>query len=108
MTASSLMKIFKMKIYNLYHNIRFFFFFYISEGLTSSCEIVKGQVFELLSALCLYSTKGLHRALELLTEYKVSRRLQENVTLIPLCRPNLTKIYFVVYRPTVRGSLFYP
>ncbi|KAJ8027789.1 FH2 domain-containing protein 1 [Holothuria leucospilota] len=42
----------------------------LSTGLNSKCEIVKGQVFELLSALCLYSTKGLHRALELLADYK--------------------------------------
>lgn len=41
-------------------------------GLDTDCEAVKRQVFELLSALCLYSTKGLHRALELLAQYKVS------------------------------------
>lgn len=49
----------------------FFLFDLFFSGLDTDCEDVKRQVFELLSALCLYSTKGFHRALELLTQYKV-------------------------------------
>ncbi|KAK6172320.1 hypothetical protein SNE40_016004 [Patella caerulea] len=49
-------------------------FFYIS-ALKTNNMMVKMQIFELLSALCLYSTDGFHLTLEALDRYKVWQKL---------------------------------
>lgn len=44
----------------------------LGTALDTTNVTVKKQVFELLSALCAYSTEGYDRALETLEHYKVS------------------------------------
>lgn len=46
----------------------------LAAALDTNNEIVKKQVFELLSALCAYSRSGYCRAIETLENYKVNRR----------------------------------
>ena len=43
----------------------------LAAALDTNNEIVKKQVFELLSALCAYSRSGYNRAIETLENYKV-------------------------------------
>lgn len=50
----------------------------LGTALDTSNTTVKKQVFELLSALCAYSTEGYDRALETLEHYKVSNRISKN------------------------------
>ena len=49
--------------------VRFLFLFL---ALDTSSDQVKKQVFELLSALCVYNAEGYNRALQSLDHYKVS------------------------------------
>ena len=51
---------------------KFIYLFYFSALDTTNVQ-VKKQVFELLSALCVYSAEGYNRALEALEHYKTFR-----------------------------------
>lgn len=50
----------------------------LGTALDTTNVVVKKQVFELLSALCAYSTDGYDRALETLEHYKVSQCMSES------------------------------
>lgn len=52
----------------------------LAAALDTNNEVVKKQVFELLSALCAYSHSGYCRAIETLENYKVNRRVFAFVT----------------------------
>ncbi|XP_076038925.1 inverted formin-2-like [Oratosquilla oratoria] len=54
----------------------------LAKALDSKNLLVKKQVFELLSALCLYSEKGHALALDALSSYKVSRQKRYRFTLV--------------------------
>ena len=49
-------------------------------ALDTNSSQVKKQVFELLSALCVYNAEGYSRALEALEHYKVSRQFSILIT----------------------------
>ena len=50
----------------------FYFIFTKFSALDTNSSQVKKQVFELLSALCVYNAEGYSRALEALDHYKVT------------------------------------
>jgi hypothetical protein len=55
---------------------------FIISALDTNNTQVKRQVFELLSALCVYSAEGYNRALEALEHYKTSTRQRYRFKLI--------------------------
>ena len=72
-------------------------------ALDTNSSQVKKQVFELLSALCVYNAEGYSRALEALDHYKVTERQQKNAT---QSKSNLVACYtFSSYKSSAKNDI---
>lgn len=67
---------------------------------------MKKQVFELLSAVCVYSFRGHHLAVDALQHYKVRKRILTQTLITPLVSMAIEHVIVLFLKSRIIGYLF--